>query len=69
MKRTRLAGLCLSIGLGLGLVMSAHASARAFVGLSIGVAPPPARIERVVMRPGYAWAPGYWRWNGARHVW
>ena len=24
-------------------------------------APPP--------RPGYIWAPGYWRWQGNRHVW
>lgn len=69
MKTTRLARLYVAIGLGFGLVMSAPASARAWVGLSIGVAPPPAHIERVVTRAGYAWAPGYSRWNGARHVW
>lgn len=22
-----------------------------------------------VARPGYAWAPGYWRWEHERHVW
>ncbi len=59
----------MAIGLGIGLVMSTPAAARAWVGLSIGVAPPRAHIERVVTRPGYAWAPGYWRWNGARHAW
>jgi WXXGXW repeat (2 copies) len=35
------------------------------------VNPPPApRYERVhAARRGYAWAPGYWNWNGRRHVW
>ncbi len=42
------------------------------VGVNIGVAPPPARFERVPPpRRGYAWAPGYWRWNAHmhHHVW
>lgn len=35
------------------------------------VAPPPGRVE-VHGRPprqGQVWTPGYWRWNGQRHVW
>src|ERR1700750_270735 len=28
----------------------------------IGVAPPPPR-------PGFVWAPGYYRWDGHQHVW
>ena len=20
-------------------------------------------------RPGFVWSPGYWNWNGRRHVW
>jgi YXWGXW repeat-containing protein/thrombospondin type 3 repeat protein len=34
-------------------------------------APPPAyRYEPVpVARRGYLWSPGYWGWNGYRHVW
>ena len=69
MKRTRVAALCVAIALGIGLVMSAPASAHALVGGSFGLARPPAHIEHVVTRPGYAWAPGYWRSNGARRVW
>ena len=36
---------------------------------SVAVAPPPPRAEHVVVRPGYVWTGGYWRWTGARHVW
>jgi hypothetical protein len=35
-------------------------------------APPPARIEEVrppMPFPGALWVPGYWYWNGHRHVW
>jgi hypothetical protein len=36
----------------------------------VEVAPPPARVEVVpAARVGYVWAPGYWNWNGHRHVW
>jgi WXXGXW repeat (2 copies) len=36
----------------------------------VEVAPPPARVEVVpAPRVGYIWAPGYWRWNGHKHVW
>jgi len=36
----------------------------------VEVAPPPARVEVVpAPRVGYVWAPGYWNWNGHRHVW
>ena len=41
------------------------------VDLDINVAPPAPREERVVVSPGYVWAPGYYRWDPAyrRHVW
>jgi hypothetical protein len=33
-------------------------------------APPAPRHEVVpAARRGYEWAPGYWNWNGHRHVW
>lgn len=48
---------------------AAPAQARSVVELSVRTAPPPPRVERVVVRPGYVWTPGYWRWNGRRHVW
>ena len=41
---------------------------RAYV--DIAVAPPPDRVVIApAVRPGYVWAPGYWRWDGRRHVW
>lgn len=71
MKRRCLSALLLAIAIvGGSVALSVPASARTVVGVSVGIAPPPARVERVVaVRPGYVWAPGYWRWNGARHVW
>lgn len=48
-------------------VMSAHA--QVYVGPRI--APPPPIVERhgPPPRPGYAWIPGYHRWDGRRYVW
>jgi hypothetical protein len=48
------------------------ASARVVVGVTIAAplhAPPALRVERVGVRPGYVWIPGYWRWRNARYVW
>jgi hypothetical protein len=50
-------------------VYTPPADARGYISLNINTAPPPPRYERVVVRPGYVWAPGYWRWDGRRHVW
>jgi hypothetical protein len=39
-------------------------------GVEVDVAPPPVRIvEAPPPRVGFAWAPGYWNWNGHEHVW
>src|SRR6185436_16489451 len=36
----------------------------------LNVPPPAVRYEAVpAPRRGYIWAPGYWGWNGYRHVW
>jgi hypothetical protein len=36
----------------------------------VSVSPPPLRAEvGPAARPGYQWSPGYWNWNGRRHVW
>jgi hypothetical protein len=44
--------------------------AMAAVDIYVQTAPPPPRVERVpAARRGYVWAPGYWNWNGRRHVW
>jgi len=46
----------------------ATSEARTYV--EVEVAPPAARVEVVpAARPGYVWAPGYYRWDGHAHVW
>lgn len=52
----------------LGAVATPAAQARGYVAVSVGVPPPPPRHERVVVRAGYVWAPGYWRWETRRHA-
>jgi len=46
------------------------AAAQASLNISIGT-PPPAPIYEAVPAPraGYVWAPGFWNWEGSRHVW
>ena len=54
--------------LAIGAAMAPAASQAAEV--IIGVAPPPVRVEVAPrVRVGYVWSPGYWRWNGNRHIW
>lgn len=51
-------------------VSPASAQASLSFGVTIGV-PPPAPIYEPVPPPrvGFAWAPGYWYWEGGRHLW
>lgn len=52
------------------LAGAAAVPATAQVTINIGVSPPPAQYEAVpVLPPTQTWAPGYWAWNGDRHVW
>jgi hypothetical protein len=47
-----------------------QASAQIKVNIVVPVAPPLVVVEAPPPpRVGYVWAPGYWRWDGARHVW
>jgi hypothetical protein len=57
--------------LSLLLAASAFAApAYAQVSVNINVGPPAPQYEVVpTIQPGYVWAPGYWGWNGERHVW
>ena len=57
--------------LSLLLAASAFAApAYAQVSFNITIAPPAPQYEVVpTMQPGYVWAPGYWGWNGERHIW
>lgn len=65
----RLPAILLATALaGTAAITPATSQARVYV--DIGIAPPPPRV--VVAPPprmGYVWAPGYWYWNGHRHVW
>jgi hypothetical protein len=49
-------------------MVSLPVAARAIIDIEI--APPAPRVEVAPPpRVGYVWTPGYWRWNGRRHVW
>jgi WXXGXW repeat (2 copies) len=46
------------------------ANAAVSVNFDIRLAPPVPRVEVVPpARVGFVWAPGYWQWEGRRHVW
>lgn len=63
LKLAALAGFGLLCA-GAGYAPPAAAATHVSVGLRIGAAPPPSRFERMPRhRSGYAWAPGYWRWD------
>lgn len=59
--------------LSVALLLAASAGAApayAQISVNISLAPPAPQHEIVpVMPSGYVWAPGYWGWNGERHVW
>ena len=55
-KLALLAGLGLAVG---GFAYAPPAPAASYVAVTVGTRPPPPRYERVVVRPGYVWAPGY----------
>jgi len=63
--RTRIVVAALAFG---AVALPVASDARVY--LDVEVAPPPPRVEVVpAARVGYVWAPGYWNWNGHRHVW
>jgi hypothetical protein len=59
-----LAALCLA-----GSAFAAPTMASAGEQAASDTPPPPPRIERVAPRDGFAWAPGYWDWDGRRYHW
>jgi hypothetical protein len=65
--RTSLLTAAISLALA---TMPALSKTDVHVGLNVNVAPPPPVVEVVPPPPpGYIWAPGYWDWDGHRHVW
>jgi hypothetical protein len=67
---TALAAAAISMPALVAPAMVTPAAAQVDLNVSIGV-PPPAPIYEAVPAPrmGYVWAPGYYRWDGGRHVW
>ncbi len=47
------------------------ASANAYVGISVAIAPPviPVYTQPYCPGPGYIWTPGYWDWDGYSYFW
>jgi hypothetical protein len=47
------------------------ASSSAYIGISVGFAPPaiPIYAQPYCPAPGYIWTPGYWGWNGFDYYW
>jgi hypothetical protein len=58
----------LAAGVGAALV-PAISQARVYVDIGVAPPPPPAAYVVPAPRPGFIWAPGYYRWDGYRHVW
>lgn len=53
-----------------GAAYAPTAAAGVVVDVGIDVAPPAPQYEVIPPpRAGFVWAPGYWRWEGHRHVW
>jgi hypothetical protein len=52
------------------VILSVPAYAAVNFNFGVEVAPPPPQVEVMPPpRPGFIWAPGYWNWEGGRHVW
>jgi len=54
------------------LAFAAFVSTPTFAQTNIIIqqAPPPQRVEMIpAERPGYAWDPGHWRWEGRGYGW
>ena len=50
--------------------LASPALAQINISVDLGLAPPPPRYEVVQeVRPGHVWIPGFWYWEGHRHVW
>jgi hypothetical protein len=71
MKFMKLGRLTLITTLALGCLAGGTSTASAQQGdIVVRFAPPAPRAEvRGSYRAGYDWVPGYWRWDGRRHVW
>lgn len=52
------------------LAGAAATPALAQISIQISIAPPQPQYEVIpVLATSQVWAPGYWAWNGERHIW
>src|SRR6202044_3123883 len=53
------------------LAIPACSFAGVFIGISVGIAPPPLPVyaQPVIPAPGYMWTPGYWAWGPGGYYW
>jgi hypothetical protein len=67
--KNRRGGLVATV-LAAAVLIGTVAPAFSAVDIDINIAPPAPRVVEVPpRRPGFVWAPGYYRWDGHRHVW
>lgn len=69
LKSVKSAAMSLALVIALGACASAPAQRPGRV--YVRVAPPPARVEVVTVRPGpnYAWVAGRYSWDGRAYAW
>jgi hypothetical protein len=53
------------------MALPAVSSAGLFIGVSVGIAPPPlpVYVQPPCPQAGYIWVPGYWAWNDGAYYW
>ena len=69
-RKKLLLGITCALTAGTALAPQVPAYAEVNVSIEIGVPPPPILVEPIPPpRVGFIWAPGYWLWNGNKHVW
>jgi hypothetical protein len=53
------------------LAIPAASFAGVFIGISVGIAPPPLPVyaQPAIPAPGYLWTPGYWAWGPGGYYW
>ncbi len=71
LSTTRKLALLVALGIAsAGALYAPIAAAAGGLDIGIDVAPPALPYEVIPPpRAGFVWAPGYWRWEGQRHVW
>jgi hypothetical protein len=64
-------GMAAALAAPLAILPVQQAKAAVFVGISVGIAPPPlpVYVQPPLPAPGYIWTPGYWAYGDAGYYW